>query len=127
MEADCLVGPNLQAAQQLLQRFITKQKPSNDYATTVVREAGRPEVYIAFENERDARKLASAVKAKAANSSTGWASQRAFELDSEKLTELEALLPAPKTDPGQPPSDGSSRRLRIRRGPRTPVPRYDEE
>jgi hypothetical protein len=26
MEADFLVGPNLQAAQQLLQRFITKQK-----------------------------------------------------------------------------------------------------
>jgi hypothetical protein len=44
MEADCLVGPDLKAAQQLLQRFITEQKPSSDYATTVVREAGRPEV-----------------------------------------------------------------------------------
>jgi hypothetical protein len=34
MEADCLVGPDLQAAHSLLQRFVRKQKPSSDNATT---------------------------------------------------------------------------------------------
>jgi hypothetical protein len=99
MEADFLVGPNLQAAQQLLQRFITDQKPSSDYATTVVREAGRPEVYIAFESEGDARRFAAAVNAEPIGSHPGWASQRTFELDSAKLTELETSLPAPRTRP----------------------------
>ena len=96
-----MVGPDLKAAQQLLQRFITEQKPSSDYATTVVREAGRPEVYIAFENEGDARKFAAAVEAEAIGSHPGWASQRAFELDRARLAELEASLPAPRTRPRQ--------------------------
>jgi hypothetical protein len=45
------------------QRFITKQKPSSDYATTLVRDTGRPEVYFAFKDEADARKSAAAMKA----------------------------------------------------------------
>jgi hypothetical protein len=57
MEADWLVGPNLQAAQSGL-RFVRKQMPSSDYATTVVGEGGRPEFYLAFEDEDDARTVA---------------------------------------------------------------------
>ena len=125
MEADCLVGPDLKAAQQLLQRFITEQKPSSDYATTVVREAGRPEVYIAFENEGDARKFAAAVKAKAIGTHPGWASQRAFELDGARLAELEASLPAPRTRPRRRQMDQSPLGRRISRVPWTPI-RRDE-
>src|SRR3981081_2491963 len=61
MEADSLVGPDLQTAQSALQRFVRRQKPSSDYATTVVREAGRPEIYLAFDDEDDARKVAAAM------------------------------------------------------------------
>jgi hypothetical protein len=125
MEADCLVGPELQAAHSLLQRFVRKQKPSSDYATTVVREAGRPEVYLAFEDEDDARKVAAAVEAQATDSYPGWASQRAFELDGAKLTELEDSLPAPRTDPRRTPTDGSRLPARVRRGTWTPATRDD--
>jgi hypothetical protein len=127
MEADCLVGPDLKAAQQLLQRFITEQKPSSDYATTVVREAGRPEVCIAFENEGDARKFAAAVEAKAICTHPGWASQRTFESDSACLAELEASLPAPRTRPRQRQMEQSPLAGRIRRGPWTPIIRDYEE
>jgi hypothetical protein len=65
IEADRSVGPDLQEAQSVLQRFVRRQKPSIDYATTVVREAGRPEIYLAFDDEDDARKVAAAVKAEA--------------------------------------------------------------
>lgn len=121
MEADCLVGPDLQAAQSVLQRFVRKQKPSSDYETTVVRQTGRPEVYLAFEDEGDARRVAAAVKAQATVSYSGWASQRALQLDGGKVTALAAALPAPKTRPK--PGPPASRR--VGRGAKTPITRYD--
>jgi hypothetical protein len=74
-------GDELAATQYVLKRLVSKQKPAGDYAATVVRDTGRPEVYFAFEDEADARKLAAAVKAKATGSYPGWASQWAFQLD----------------------------------------------
>jgi hypothetical protein len=115
----------LTAAQSVLKRLVRKQDPAGDYAATVVRDTGRPEVYFAFEDEADARKLACAVKAKATGSYPGWASQRAFQLNGATVTELATSLPAPKTRPRQPPSDGSPQRRRVRRGPRTPITRGD--
>jgi hypothetical protein len=125
MEADCLVGPDLQAAQSVLQRFVRKQKPSSDYATTVVREAGRPEVYLAFEDEDDAGKVAAALEAQATVSYLGWASQRVFQLDEAKVATLAASLPAPKTHPRRTPPDGSRLLGRVRRGPKAPIVRDD--
>jgi len=52
-------------------------------------------------DEGDARKFAAAVEAEAIGSHPGWASQRAFALDSATLAELEASLPAPRTRPRQ--------------------------
>jgi hypothetical protein len=125
-KADGPVGSDeLTAAQSVLKRLVRKQDPAGDYAATVVRDTGRPEVYFAFENEADARKLACAVKAKATGSYPGWASQRAFQLNGATVTELATSLPAPKTRPRQPPSDGSPQRRRVRRGPRTPITRGD--
>ena len=92
-------GDELSEVQLVLKRLVTNQKPAGDYATTVVRDAGRPEIYLAFEDEGDARKFAATVEAGPTGSYLGWASQRAFELDGAKLAELEASLPAPRTRP----------------------------
>ena len=70
----------LTAAQSVLLRLVRKQKPASDYASTVVRDAGWPEIYLAFEDDGDAKKFAAVVKAKATGSYPGWASQRVFQL-----------------------------------------------
>ena len=80
-------------AQVLLNRLVSKQSPSGDYAATLVRENGLPEVYFAFADEADARKFSAAVKAEAIGAYAGWASHWAFELDSARLGELECQLP----------------------------------
>jgi hypothetical protein len=121
-----LVGGNeLTAAQAVLKRLVSKQKPVGDYATTLVRDTGRPEVYFAFKDEADARKFAAVMKSKATSSYPGWASQRTFELDSARLAELEASLPPPRTRPRQGQMDQSPLARRVGRGPRTPIARDD--
>ena len=115
-------GDELAAAMYLLKRLVGQQKPVGDYAATVVRETGCPEAYLAFEDEGDARKFASAVKAKASGSFPGWASQRAFRLDGAKLTALAASIPQPRQRK-QSPSDGSPVARRPRRAPWTPIRR----
>jgi hypothetical protein len=114
-EADGPVGGDeLKGVQVILKRLVTNQKPAGDYATTVVRDAGRPEIYLAFEDEGDARKFAAAMKAKASGSYPGWASQRAFQLNGVKLTALAASLPPPRIRSKKPPSDESPLPGRIR-------------
>ena len=73
-------GDELKEVQNLLSRLVRQQKPSGDYAATVVREAGRPEAWFAFEEEADARIFGDAVQAETTDTNPGWASQRAFEL-----------------------------------------------
>ena len=119
-------GDELQEAQSVLTRFVKKQRLSGDYAATVVRDSGRPELYFAFEEEGAAQELAAVLKAKVTESYQGWASQRAFELDGETLAAVEATLPLSKPGPRHPPAEGSSMGRRIRRGPWTPVKRDDD-
>ena len=59
-----------------------RQSPDGDYAATVIREAGWPEVYFTF---NDARKFAAAVQAETIGSYQGWASHRSFEFDGAKI------------------------------------------
>jgi hypothetical protein len=120
-------GDELAVAQYVLKRWVSKQKPAGDYAASVARDGGRPEVYFAFEDEADAQKFAAALEAEATAKYPGWASQRAFDLDGAKLRALEASLPSPQKDKRRAPPDGSSLRIRVRRGPRVPITRYDEE
>jgi hypothetical protein len=94
---------DLTAAHAVLRRLVTKQEPAADYAATLVRDTGRPEVHFAFRDEGDARKFAAAVKARSIGSHPGWASQRSFQLDGAKVTALAASLPAPKTRPKRLP------------------------
>jgi hypothetical protein len=113
------------SALAVLRRIARKQNPAGDYAATVVREAGWPEVYFAFADEADAQKFAVSVQAEPIGSYPGWASQRAFEIDGAKLKGLEASLPPPM-QPKRPPSYEVRLLGRARRGPRAPIRRYDE-
>ena len=116
-------GDELTLAQSVLTRLVKKHKLAGDYAATVVRDAGRSELYFAFEDEADAKKLAALLKAEVTGSYPGWATQRAFQLDGAMVTELAASLPAPKTRPRRLPEDGSSHQRSPRRGARTPFTR----
>ena len=98
-----LVGsPDLKAAQTTLERFLKTLAPAGDYATTIVRDTGRPEVHLAFADERDARALADAVHAGLSHRNAGWASERAFRLDAASLRAITSRLPPRKPRP--PPS-----------------------
>ena len=119
-------GDELKEVQNLLSRLVRQQKPSGDYASTVVREAGRPEAWFAFDDETDARKFGDAVQAETTDTYPGWASQRAFELLGAKLAGLEASLPPPRDNPRQREADVPRPGRRMRGGPRTPTKRYDD-
>ena len=93
--AEAVGSSDLKTAQTVLQRLIKTLDPAGDYATAIVRDAGGPEVHLAFESELDARKLADAVQAKAAHRDAGWASERAFELDAASLAAMASGLPLP--------------------------------
>jgi hypothetical protein len=93
--AEAVGSSDLKIAQTVLQRLIKKLDPAGDYATAIVRDAGDPEVHLAFENELDARKLADSVQAKAAYRDAGWASERVFQLDAASLAAMASGLPLP--------------------------------
>ena len=78
------------AALAVVRRLAKTQRPAGEYALTVVRDAGSPEVYVAFNDEADAKKFAASVQAQPIASYPGWASQRAFEMDVAKIRELAA-------------------------------------
>ena len=118
-------GDELKEMQNLLNRLVRQQKPSGDYATTVVRDTGRPEAWFAFDDETDARKFGDAVQAKTTDTYPGWASQRSFALDGPKLANIEASVPAPRDNPRQREADGPRLSRRLRGGPRVPTKRYD--
>jgi hypothetical protein len=81
-------GSELSGVHGVLKRLLSKQKPTGAYALTVVRDAGRPEVHLAFEAESDARQWVTCVQAQPAGSHPGWASQWDFQLDGERLLPL---------------------------------------
>ena len=94
IEAAELVGsPDLKTAKTILERLVKTLGPTGDYATSIVRETGQPEVHLAFENEPDARKLGDSVQAGMTSRYHGWASQRAFALDAASVDALASGLP----------------------------------
>ena len=110
-QADGSIGSQqLKAVQTLLNRLVSRQRPAGDYAVAVVREAGRPEVHWAFEDESDASRFAATFDVKATASYLGWASQRAFEVDGARLAEIESSFPVPKRYPRPEPTDGGDAR-----------------
>jgi len=105
--APTAADPDPREAQGVLVRLVRAQRPTSYYATTAVREAGRPEVHLAFEDKGDARKLADAVEAKATTNYPGWATEWTFQLEGATVTALAASLPPPRIRPKQLPSDRS--------------------
>jgi hypothetical protein len=94
IEAAELVGsPDLKTAKTILERLVKTLGPTGDYATSIVRETGQPEVHFAFANEVDARKLADSVQAAMTERYHGWTSQHAVALDADALDALAAGLP----------------------------------
>ena len=55
-------GDELNAVRNLLNRLVRQQKLAGDYAATVVKDTGRPEVYFAFVEEADARTFGDTVQ-----------------------------------------------------------------
>src|SRR5258708_40308516 len=76
--AELVGSPDLKIAKTALERLVKTLAPSGDYATSIVRETGQPEVHLAFENALDARKLADSVQAATTGRYLGSTSQRAF-------------------------------------------------
>jgi hypothetical protein len=100
LRTDQLGGePNPRGAQIVLANLLENQKPSSYYATTVLRKAGHPEVYLAFEDKGDARKFARTVEAEPTNTHPGWATEWTLQLDSATVLALAATLPPPKEKP----------------------------
>jgi len=91
--AERIGSPDLKTAKAVLERLVKTLVPGGDYATSIVRETGQPEVHLAFENELDALKLADSVKADMTSRYHGWASQRAFALDAAAVDALASGLP----------------------------------
>jgi hypothetical protein len=118
-------GDELNAVRNLLNRLVRQQKLGGDYAATVVRDTGRPEVYFAFGEEADAKKFGDGVQAQTTDSYSGWASHRAFDLPSTKLATLEASLPPPRER--QRKEDAPMLARRVRRGPMSPNKSSDKD
>jgi hypothetical protein len=94
IEAAELIGsPDLKSAKTVLERLVKTLAPSGDYATSIVRETGQPEVHLAFENELDARKLADSVQAATTGRYLGWTSQRVFGLNAAAVDAMASGLP----------------------------------
>jgi hypothetical protein len=123
--APTAADPNPREAQGVLVRLVRAQRPASYYATTVVREAGRPEVHLAFEDKGDARKLAATVEAEATSNYPGWATEWTFQLDSATVAALVASLPPPKAHRKEAPWDGPPQ-ARPRRWSRIPNSRPRE-
>jgi hypothetical protein len=115
---------DLREVQIVLRSLVRKQEPTGAYATTIMREAGRLDVHLAFEEEGDARKLAAVVQTEATGGYPGWATQRAVQLDGAMFEALVASLPVPKRSSRQPPEAGSTPWRRSRYSlPRAPYKR----
>ncbi len=81
---------HLQTLHGRLSKLVSRLAPEGAYSVTIVRQAGAPEIHAAFENRRDANRLAGAVGASAdtvppllpsPDASPAWASRQFFVLD----------------------------------------------
>jgi hypothetical protein len=111
----CRVAPaegdgrsGLREVQVVLERLLKKQDPAGDYATAIVRDAERPELQLAFENEVDAGNLASAVHADPNRQPPLEPSRRFVEVDGAMVAALAASLPLARPPARRPPETTDS-------------------
>jgi hypothetical protein len=121
-----VVGDELKAFHSLLTRLVAKQEPVGDYAATVVRDAGRPQVHFAFEDQAVARHFAAAVKDVQLECALARPSRIAVRRFSRREARgARGFAAAPRTRPRQGQIDQSALARHVSRGPRTPV-RHDD-
>jgi len=65
----------------LLDRLIDRMRPRGSYASTHMKTKDSEVVMCAFEQEREALRLAGTMNAKPINRYIGWSTQLAFDLD----------------------------------------------
>ncbi len=66
----------------LIDRLIDRMQPRGDYATTLMKVKGADEaIHCAFENEREAARMAGTMGARPISRYVGWSTQLAFDLD----------------------------------------------
>lgn len=78
----------------LLSRLLTRLAPVGDYAVTIVRDVGPPEIHAAFAERGDADRLAATVNARSTGRSPEGASRRVFVLDEPAAAAIAASLAA---------------------------------
>jgi len=93
IEADQDIGTrHLKDLHARLSRLLTRLAPVGDYALTIVRDAGPPEIHVAFAERSDADRLAATVKARPTGRYPEWGSRRLFVLDEATGAALVASL-----------------------------------
>ena len=100
--------PGLREVQIVLERLLKKQDPAGDYAIAIVRDAKRPELQLAFDNEGDAGNLASAVHADPNGQPPLEPSRQFVELDGAMVMALAASLPLARPHARRPPETTDS-------------------
>lgn len=73
-------------------KLLTRLAPVGDYAITIVRDVGPPEIHAVFAERGDADRLAATVKARSTGRSPEWASRRLFVLDEATSAAIAASL-----------------------------------
>jgi hypothetical protein len=76
----------------LLAKLAKRLSLTGQYAMTVDRPSGLPEIHCAFARETDAARFAQALNATGVGRYPGWASQRQFGLDTEAIKTIAKVI-----------------------------------
>jgi hypothetical protein len=117
-------GPGPKQALLALMRLVRQQDPVGAYATTIVREAGRPEILLAFQEENDSRTLGNALHAKEVAGVPPWMTRQVIHLDDAAIAAIAASLPSPRLRSRRSASEGSGN-MAIQRVARAPNRRFE--
>ena len=89
-------GKSASQPASLVSRLLARSKVKGAYAVEVVTKDSVPEVQSVFAEEEDASHFAEAIGAEVIGRHAGWATQRAFRLDSELCEEISSALKGAK-------------------------------
>ena len=87
-------GFKADTARRTISRLINQRVPDADFALTIVRQAGKQEIHVAFADEAAAATIAGAFQARRSDRHDGWASQATAELDPDTISRLAAAAVA---------------------------------
>lgn len=97
---DLLVA--LRDLQNLLIRYLRKQRPAGDYTILIMRQDGVPEVHCVFSESMDAERLAASIHGSPATAGEAEVSRHFVELDDEILFEVVKVAGPPSFKRAKP-------------------------